>query len=134
MYAHDKGWWDTYKRDVLATFAGKRYSANRLHDVEQVTLDAHRNSGAGSIALAAHMGAKRVVLLGYDCQHTGGKAHWHGDHPSHLGNASATDQWIESFGQLAARLKCEVLNATRETALTCWPRVDLEKALSEPTA
>jgi hypothetical protein len=84
--------------------------------------------------MAAHMGAKRVILLGYDCQHTGGKAHWHGDHPSHLGNASAMDQWIVSFGQLAARLKCEVLNATRETALECWPRVDLEKALSEPIA
>lgn len=119
---------------MIATFHGRRFSYNQIRDVEQVTLDARKNSGAGSIGLADKMGARRIILLGYDCQHTGGKAHWHGDHPKHLGNAAGVDKWHEAFVQMAKSVKAEVLNASRDTALTCWPRVDLEEALNAPTA
>ena len=80
--------------------------------------------------MAAQAGAKRVVLLGYDCQHTGGVSHWHGDHPNHFGNARMTASWLDKFAELAEDLAhIEIINASRDTALTCFPRARLEDLL-----
>lgn len=80
--------------------------------------------------MAHKAGASRVVLLGYDCQHTGGRAHWHGDHPRKLGNAGSVDKWKFHFRKLAKELLgIEIVNATRQTALEAFPRVSLEDAL-----
>ncbi|WKT59112.1 hypothetical protein Q2E61_09245 [Microbulbifer thermotolerans] len=90
------------------------------------------NSGAGAIALADLFGARRVILLGYDCK-TGrdGRRHWHGDHPSALKNAGSLPRWPDQFEKMARRMRhLEIINATRDTALTMWPRMDLEKALN----
>jgi hypothetical protein len=92
------------------------------------------NSGAAAISLAAARGARRVVLLGYDCQLTGGRTHWHGNHGGNLGNAGSLPKWPAIFAQVAKhceRLRVQVVNATRETALTCFPRQPLEQALAE---
>lgn len=90
----------------------------------------YANSGAGAISAAVHAGAKRVILLGYDCQKTGGKSHWHGDHPKHLGNAGRIDSWHDAFLKLKNDFKdVEIVNATRETALECFNKIDLEVAL-----
>ena len=88
------------------------------------------NSGAGAIALAAKAGASRVILLGYDCEKSGGKVHWHGDHPAGLGNAGSMPKWPEQFKRLAASLSgVEVINCSRATALTAFPRGKLESVL-----
>ena len=80
--------------------------------------------------MAAQAGAARVILLGFDCQHSGGVSHWHGDHPNHLGNAGLTTQWLDRFAKLAEDFKhIEIINASRETALTCFPRARLEDLL-----
>lgn len=92
------------------------------------------NSGCGAVAFAASRGAERIVLIGYDCQKTGGKVHHHGDHPPNLGNAKSMSQWFVRFRKLAetmSRAKVNVINASRETALTCFPRMDLEAALAD---
>lgn len=116
----------------MATFDGLRYSANRVPDVTRVHFETHRNSGAALIALAARAGASRIILLGYDCQHTGGKAHWHGDHPPELGNARSVDKWPAAFRALARSLPAgvKVINCSRATALDCFPRAVLENVLT----
>lgn len=89
------------------------------------------NSGAAALAQAAWWGAKRIVLLGYDCQHTGGRKHWHADHPGKLGNADGVADWPAQFAVVLPRLRgIEVVNASRETALCLFPRASLEEALS----
>lgn len=89
------------------------------------------NSGAAVLGLAAYWFARRIVLLGYDLQHTGGKAHWHGDHPPRLGNAGGWRDWPDQFRALMPRLQgIEVINASRETALTLFPRATIEEALT----
>lgn len=89
-----------------------------------------RNSGAGAINLAAHLGAKSIVLLGYDCQHTGGKTHWHGNHPKGLGNAGKVNDWPAQFATLATKLcAVNIINCTRDTRLNCWPKKSLEETL-----
>lgn len=87
------------------------------------------NSGYQAINLAFHTGAKRIVLLGFDMQRTDGKAHWFGNHPGNMQVPSPYADWLHKFEQLAADLKVqgvEVLNCTRETALTCFERVSLD--------
>lgn len=87
------------------------------------------NSGYQAINLAFLFGAKRIILLGYDMQKTDGKSHWHGDHPGSLRKESALASWVQRFDSLASDLKyygVEVLNASRETALKCFERVDID--------
>lgn len=99
---------------------------------DESTISTGLNSGYQAICLAYYFGAERIVLLGYDMQHTGGRRHWHGNHPCGLGNASNTQSWVEQMGYLASDLRCEgvqVVNATTQTALKCFPRVALEDAL-----
>lgn len=80
--------------------------------------------------MAEQGGASRVILLGFDCQHTHGKSHWFGNHPAGLGNAGLTHQWLDKFKQLADDFKhVEIINASRETAITCFPRARLEDLL-----
>lgn len=74
-------------------------------------------------------------MLGYDCQRTGGKVHWHGDHPKGLGNAGSMPKWPQQFAKLkAAMAGVEIINCSRETALTCFTRGDLETCLAEAAA
>tara|TARA_R100000655_G_scaffold87091_1_gene127233 strand:+ start:3360 stop:3788 length:429 start_codon:yes stop_codon:yes gene_type:complete len=126
----DRTWWKHYLPQVKKTFHGERYScAVNLRDVTTAKSSVHKNSGAGAIALADYWGAQRIILIGYDGQKTGGKAHWHGDHPVGLGNAGSIEKWPMHFRKLA--LKAQVINCTRETILDCFPRVPLETALNE---
>jgi len=112
-----------------------RYSNNQQPEKFNVTklndgFKNYGNSGAATIRMAAEGGASRIVLLGFDCQHTGGKAHWHSDHPRGMGNAHGADKWIGKFRQMAEELtEIEIINCSRETALTCWPRANLEDVL-----
>lgn len=131
LYAMDRAWWDKHIAEVRARFRGLLATpVTACHGVHKIRFDHQRNSGAGAVALAAHLGARRIVLLGYDGQKTGGRAHWHGDHPAGLGNAGNVGRWPAQFADLARKLNgAEIINASRETALTCWPRAALEDAL-----
>lgn len=89
------------------------------------------NSGAGAISLAAHAGAARVLLLGYDCQRSEGRTHWHGDHPQGLGNAGSLHKWPAQFANLRRAIPAvEVFNCSRATALTVFPLAELEDMLT----
>lgn len=123
----DRAWWRQYLGEAREGFAGALVAPlPGLAGVVQARLR-QQNSGAGAIALAALLGAKRIVLLGFDAQKTGGQAHWHADHPEGLGNAGSVAKWPGQFDGLAKTLRgVEIINCSRETALTCWPRQPLE--------
>lgn len=118
-------------KEVKAIFKGQVYSASGLakrYGAGWYPRGQFMNSGACAISFAISLGAKRVYLLGYDCQKTGGKAHWHDDYPK-LGNAESIGAWPDEFKKVAAfahKQKVEVVNCSRETALTCFPRASLE--------
>lgn len=131
LFAADAQWWQHY-REAASGFAGERWSASTVPGVRKLRLAFH-NSGAGSIELAAHSGASRILLLGFDCKHRGGRAHWHADHPAPMGNAGSVDQWPALFRATAAAVAgVEVLNCSRSTAIDCFPRMRLEDALAHP--
>lgn len=133
LYAIDAAWWEKHIEEAQRDFRGALYSNNDFHGRVGLIprpFKSFGNSGAGAIAFAAKAGAARVILLGYDCQATGGKVHWHGDHPQGLGNAGSMPKWPDQFKRLAASLEgVEVINCSRDTALRTFPRMALEEAL-----
>lgn len=89
------------------------------------------NSGYQALGLALHFGAAVVILLGYDMQLTGGRAHWHANH-AEIGNPreDRMRDWRRRFEELSHQTKVPIFNASRETALKCFPRVDLALTLT----
>jgi len=91
----------------------------------------NRNSGASAINLAYHLGAKRVVLLGYDMRRVDGEPNWHKDHPAK--DKNPYELYLRHFKTIARdadRLGLEVINCTPNSALTCFPIVPLEEYLT----
>ena len=88
------------------------------------------NSGYQAINLAYHFGAERILLIGYDCGHTGSQRHWFGEHPQPLGQASDYAQMARNFATIKpADYGLEIINCTRETQLHCFPMMDLDDAI-----
>lgn len=137
LYAMDVQWWRMHGEEVAVSFRGERISANPIAvlQVSRIAKDScptFGNSGSAAISIAALAGARKVILVGYDCQRTGGKVHWHGNHPKGLGNAGGMPKWPKQFADCAThmqRIGVDVINCTRSTALTCFPRGDLEEWL-----
>lgn len=126
----DSAWWQVHGAEAVSDFQGERWAPITYQGVSKARFQHFQNSGAGAASLAAHWGAERIILLGYDCQKTGGRAHWHGDHPAGLGNAGSLDKWPVQFRQLAQHLAhLDVINCSRETALAVFPRRPLDEVL-----
>jgi hypothetical protein len=138
-------------RDVLRIFAGELWTVSEnarqrfgLYWMrcgkdagftdEPDTINGGGNSGFQALHLAATFGARKIILLGYDMQRTGGELHWHGKHWGGLPSGNGFPSWIRNFGPLATDLRrrgIDVINATRETALKCFPRQTLEEVLEQ---
>lgn len=139
LYAGDANWWKVYGPDV-EWFKGRRLtyqdykrsvSGNRFKKTGS-------NSGHQSFQYAINSGAKQIALLGFDHQRTNGLSHFHVDHKRHvvlndeavfLDNASHISNWVVSMDTTAkdaADMGVEVINLSRETALTCFPRMTVE--------
>lgn len=134
LYAGDRQWWNQYghaaKQVMRECWTASADSAERF-GINRFEARDWENSGYQSIELAVlRFSATRVILLGYDMQHTGGARHWHQDHPDHMGNADDVMDWPARFIDLRDRF-CEVdiVNCTMHTALTCFRRVSLGEAL-----
>lgn len=84
------------------------------------------NSGYQAIGLAYLMGARKILLLGYDMSlDEAGKRHFFGDHPGALHTGSDYRGWAPLFLPLAVDLAhegVEVINCSRRTALTAFKR------------
>lgn len=136
MFAANDGWWRAYGREAASTFSGEKlthpHSSTRIAHPEEEGWSMYGSSGAAIIGIALRRGAQRVILLGYDCQHTHGQTHWHGEHPPGLPSCPSPEAWIPGFVRLAADFPdATILNSSRATALTVFPIVPLETALGQ---
>jgi len=101
---------------------------------EPDTINGGGNSGYQAIHLAATFGAKKIVLLGFDMQRTGGREHWHGKHEGNLPHGAGFGSWMKSMAFLAAdlrRMGVDVVNCSRVTAMRCFRRATLEEIFDE---
>ncbi len=125
----DIAWWNQYGDEARRDFKGKMVSPLRnVQGVRYLKFPYFQNSGAGAISLANHLGAKNIILLGYDGQKTNGKAHWHADHPRGMGNAGPVDKWVKQFRRVEREVKSNIINCSRETALE-FKRLDLDEVI-----
>jgi hypothetical protein len=136
LFGFDIAWWRLYLDEVRSVFRGRLICGSRLapkYGLEGVALGPFRNSGACAAAIALREGARRVVLLGFDAGlGPNGETHHHGDHPAELRNVDSIGEWPHQFAALAKdarRRGAVIVNASRRTALTCFPRVSLADAL-----
>lgn len=151
LYACDDRWWKWQHRErpsEIAAFGGLKFSLKRESaryagvqvlrntgdqglELSPTGLRNGRNGGYQAINLAVHLGASRVLLLGYDMKlGEKGEKHWFGEHPDHGRSPYATFRRV--FPTIVKPLKeigVEVFNCSRRTALACFPRVPLETAL-----
>ena len=153
LYAADARWWITHQETKL--FTGLKFSlqpcigradvtvlrnSGRLGlEREPIGLRTGGNSGFSAINVAVHLGAAMIVLLGYDMRRVQGRAHWFGAHVSPLHDPSESQlvTWRGHFATLVeplAELGIAIVNATPDSALTCFPQRPLRAALGEVAA
>lgn len=95
------------------------------------------NSGFAAINLAYHLGVSKIILLGYDMHIEGSRTNWHNEPREQFERFAQTlkRDMLPHFSTLVEPLKqagVEVINATPNSALTCWPYQPLEEALTVP--
>ncbi len=148
VYAPDRRWWDWNPEALQAS--GLKFAfqieAEGLPGVTVLQrtgrlgletcpcgLRSGGHSGYAAINLAVHLGARRVLLLGYDHAPGADGAHHFagGDHPdgSHLPDYEVfRDSYLALLEPLRAR-RIDVCNVSRVSTVTAFPRVTLEEAL-----
>lgn len=148
-YAHHAADWDRREdQAILAAFKGLKYSieagsakhgatllrmsgSEGLETVDRGAIRHGKTSGYQSIGVAVHLGAKRIILLGYDAKrNAAGVLHFY----SCVGRQGPSDFaiWLRHYATLPGPLAAagvDVLNASRETAIEVFPRVELEEVL-----
>jgi hypothetical protein len=90
-----------------------------------------KNSGYQAVNLAVHLGARRIVLLGYDMKPVNGQDHWFGPQP-YVHAPIPYAAFHECFATIVEPLQAlgvEVINASPGSSLTAFPRVTLAQAL-----
>jgi hypothetical protein len=138
LFAGDLAWWKQYRKEV-PTGRFRKITAN-LAAAKSYALEYRRycgpqegfNSGAMAISFAEELGAKTVVLLGYDCSIAHG-THWHGPHSGSLRNPTVTSvmKWHQQFQRIRERHpKLKILNASRRSDLQCFPRINLNTVIA----
>lgn len=91
-----------------------------------------RSSGHTAVSLAIALGAKRVVLLGYDMRVVDGREHHHSEHKGPRDLDQYAREFVPAFaGWNAAALKAgvRILNCTPGSAVTEFPFADLDEVL-----
>lgn len=140
LYACDYDWWAYHK----PVFAGEKFSiCPRAHkdfgtqfletssnewSFDVGAIGTGGNSGYQCLNLAVLDGADRVVLLGYDMQ-VKTRKHFFGEHPAEINHGSDYNGWIKRFIRVADIIPAQVINCTRDSALNCFPKMELRDVL-----
>lgn len=121
--------------DITFFQRGKPYGIDT--DTESVSWNG--NSGASAINLAYHIGAKRVVLIGFDMKATPEGKNFHKEYEdkgkktkSEKALASLFNRHRKGFPTIkkdAEALGLEILNATPGSAIKDFPIIRLEDVL-----
>lgn len=93
------------------------------------------NSGYAAINLAYHLGAKKIILLGFDMKTIEGKSHYHegyevGKKPD---NKMYERLMLPSFDSISIALmqaKVKVYNASLESEIKCFQKIHLNQIFS----
>lgn len=155
LYSSDRRWWPHYKG--VPGFTGMKYGIgsglkkrNPFRDLPEIRvldntgytglelnpggLRNGKNSGYAAVNLAVHLGATRILLLGYNMSAERG-SHFFGDHPPGLTQPSGLyPGFRRNFESLVEPLKAlgvEVFNCTEHSSLSAFPMRALHDVLAD---
>ena len=137
LYAADRAWWQHYN----PTFSGLRVSGEPVNGIDTIplkmlerdepmarepgTVVSAGHSGFQALGLALTLGAKRVLLLGYDCK--AGRAH---DRPEQFNRQGPYEQWAQAYNRVPKEWPdVEIINCTRDSAITAFPMATIQATL-----
>lgn len=161
LYSSDQRWMEYYHghrvepadravAEIVTTFAGRKFGCQPLKapkhwnvsvllntgergiETDPCGVRTGRNSGYSAMNVARHLGAKRIVLVGYDMRN-GKTRHFFGEHPSRLRSSTDPGTFIPFYQSLVkplAQLGIEVVNCTPKSALRMFPSMSLAEALA----
>lgn len=144
----DQRWWEWHRaRPEFVAFAGIKATLENRHllgqepgllcfrndGVQGLCLEADgvrsgSNSGYQALNLAVNMGARRILLLGFDMRAVKGRANWHDDHKIRMPE-SVFARMLDNYRTIVEPLRklgVEVTNCTAGSALTLFPFADVE--------
>lgn len=147
LYACDDNWWNHHRgapgflgqkwtQDARAAERWRlRFIASRAEPGlcrDPAAIHQGGTSGYQALNLALHLGARRILLLGYDYR----GAHWFGQHPAPLTNAR-DDEWparAAVFDRAALDISrfwpgIEVINCSPVSRIGAFPKGDLADVL-----
>lgn len=148
LFFHDNSWAEN-RPELIADWPGpvmtsNRHAKARLGDrvqyIDMTALTEHMaalpdhvgaSSGHTAACLAALMGARRIVLIGFECRAVDGRTHGHGDY-SHHDIGVYAEQFLPGWRGLAPafdRLGVEIVNATPGSAIEEFPVAELSDVL-----
>lgn len=136
--------WSTHHEDMtnnklaLADELGIRLVEGRHGDefsLDPSYINYGSNSGFQAINLAILLGCKKIVLVGFDMRCKNGKGHFFGNHPGGELRQNTDEEYrnfVRHYERAAKALPASIsiVNATPGSALTCFPMLSLEDALS----
>ena len=150
IWATDHRWWAYHIADITRDYDGQCWTQDvqwpatdspqawNIHCLTSDTaakglsrdkekIHTGKNSGFAAVGLAYHLGAERIILLGYDMMMDGNQRHWFGDHPDKL---NVNSNYVD-FARIFATIKpedygLEIWNCSRRTALKCFPVYSLD--------
>lgn len=142
--AYDSAWWFHHWGKGIEKFSGVRctpdpdvalrFGIRHLQwPIDDIPFGL--DSGYYGIAAAIKLGAKNIVLLGYDMKHADdGRTHFFGDHESPLRNTSPYALFLEKYKELS--LWCQsrgvkIINCTRDSNLNYFEKCGLEVVINE---
>jgi hypothetical protein len=93
------------------------------------------NSGSAAISIAAHAGAKRIILLGFDMKLDEKEhQHWHDLYGRYANRNDKSikkmpfDRHLQGFPEIARdakRMGIEILNASPDSAIECFRKINI---------
>lgn len=147
-------WWDTYHEEIKSYSCAKwtwdkptadKYNINYIEgkwadglSIDNNTIHYHHGSGPQMVNLALHYGVEVMVLVGWDMRYPpGGRRHYFGEYPKNLQHWPKTGPNGEFTGLIKEMetikpddYGIEIINCTPESALKCFPMMDLSRFIS----
>lgn len=144
LYAADTDWWEYHKgvpefvgeKWTCSSESAKRWKLNHIDGSSVIPwgqpgtgrIGYGGNSGFQVLNLAVLHGASKVILLGYDMQFTKGRKHWFTGLDNKTRRDSNYADWLTRFNLAAPLIGVPVENASRNSAIECFPRIELQHA------
>ena len=122
LVSNDRKWWEC--NPSAFSFVGKKFCSHELRGVEQFRehVPLGRNSGLMAMCVARKLGAKKLILLGFDMH----GEHFFGKHPEPLKNTTEKifKTHIRQFDGFSG---CDVVNCTLGSSLLRFRFSTLDK-------